>query len=38
MEDAGLSEAEAKGIVKNMERTSGKKDEKGGGQEEHFYR
>ena len=38
MEDAGLSEAEAKGIVKNIEKTVRKKEEKGGGQEEHFYR
>jgi len=38
MQDAGLSEAEAKGIVKNMEKTVRKKEEKGGGQEEHFYR
>jgi hypothetical protein len=37
MEDAGLSEAEAKGIVKNIEKTVRKKEEKGGG-EEHFYR
>jgi hypothetical protein len=38
MEDAGLSEAEAKGIVKNIEKTVRKKEEKGDGQEEHFYR
>jgi hypothetical protein len=38
MEDAGLSEAEAKGIVKNIEKSVRKKEEKGGGQEEHFYR
>ena len=38
MEDAGLSEAEAKGIVKNMEKTVRKKEEKGAGQEEHSYR
>jgi hypothetical protein len=38
MEDAGLSEAEAKGIVKNMEKTVRKKEEKGNSQEEHFYR
>jgi hypothetical protein len=38
MEEAGLSEAEAKGIVKNIEKSVRKKEEKGGGQEEHFYR
>jgi hypothetical protein len=32
MEDAGLSEAEAKGIVKNIEQTVREKGEKGGGQ------
>jgi hypothetical protein len=36
MEDAGLSEAEAKGIVKNIEKTVRKKEEKGGDREEHF--
>jgi hypothetical protein len=38
MEDAGLSEAEAKGIVKNIEKTVREKGEKGGGQEGYFYR
>jgi hypothetical protein len=37
MEDAGLSEAEAKGIVKNIEKTVREKGEKGGGQEGFFY-
>jgi hypothetical protein len=38
MEDTGLSEAEAKGIVKNMEKTVREKGEKEGGQEGYFYR
>jgi len=38
MEDAGLSEAEAKGIVRNIEKTVREKGEKGGGQEGYFYR
>jgi hypothetical protein len=38
MEDAGLSEAEAKGIVKNIEKTVREKGEKGGGQEGYLYR
>jgi len=38
MEDAGLSEAEAKGIVKNIEKTVRKKEEKGNAQGEPFYR
>jgi hypothetical protein len=38
MEDAGLSEAEAKGIVKNMEKTVREEGEKGGGQEGDLYR
>ena len=38
MEDAGLSEAEAKGIVKNMEKTIREEGEKGGGQEGDLYR
>jgi hypothetical protein len=38
MEDAGLSEAEAKGILKNIEKTGREKGEKGGGQEGYLYR
>jgi hypothetical protein len=38
MEDAGLSEAEAKGIVKNIEKTVREKGEKDGGQEGYLYR
>ena len=37
MEDAGLSEAEARGIVKNMEKTTREEGEKG-GQEGDLYR
>jgi len=33
MEDAGLSEAEARGIVRNMEKTIRREGQKGGGQE-----
>jgi hypothetical protein len=38
MENAGLSEAEAKGIVKNIEKTVSEEEEKGGGQEGDIYR
>jgi hypothetical protein len=38
MEDAGLSEAEAKGILKNMEKTTRQETEKSGGQGEDIYR
>jgi hypothetical protein len=38
MEDAGLSEAEAKGIVKNIEKTVREEGEKGSSQEGPFYR
>jgi hypothetical protein len=38
MEDAGLSEAEAKGIMKNMEKTIRAEGEKSGGQGEDIYR
>jgi hypothetical protein len=38
MEDAGLSEAEARGIVKNTEKTIREEGEKGGGQEGDLYR
>jgi hypothetical protein len=38
MEDAGLSEAEARGIVKNMEKTIRAEGGKGGGQEGDLYR
>jgi hypothetical protein len=38
MEEAGLSEAEAKGIVKNIEKTGREKGEKDGSQEGYLYR
>ncbi|MCG2721437.1 MAG: hypothetical protein L6290_05395 [Thermodesulfovibrionales bacterium] len=38
MEDAGLSEAEARGIVKNIEKTVREEGEKGSAQEGSFYR
>jgi hypothetical protein len=38
MEAAGLSEAEARGIVKNMEKTIRAEGEKSGGQGEDIYR
>jgi len=37
MEDAGLSEAEARGIVKNIEKTVRTEGEKGSPQEGSFY-
>ncbi|MDQ7787849.1 MAG: hypothetical protein RDU01_09580 [Thermodesulfovibrionales bacterium] len=38
MEDAGLSEGEARGIVKNIEKMVREQGEKGSGQEGYFYR
>jgi hypothetical protein len=38
MENAGLSEAEAKGILKNIEKTVSEEEEKGGGEEGDIYR
>lgn len=38
MEDEGLSEAEARGIVKNIEKTVREQGEKESGQEGSFYR
>lgn len=38
MEEAGLSEAEARGIVKNMERTAGEQGEKEVGREGDYSR
>jgi hypothetical protein len=38
MEDAGLSEAEERGIVKNIEKTVREEGEKGSAQEGSFYR
>jgi hypothetical protein len=38
MEDAGLSRNEAKGIIKNQEKTAREQAEKGGGQHDYIYR